>query len=98
MVVDIPVVGTCVTRNGESQVSRMVACDEGDGQASIRFVSAKLRRALHSGVQIRVVDLDDFCKAWLKVRGTGPVNVQQAEDDLDRALESLKKVRSALNS
>lgn len=66
--VDIPVQGFCVTRNGESDVSRMVCTLKG-GQADMRFVSARLRRSLHAGAVIRATDMDEFCQAWLGMRG-----------------------------
>lgn len=66
---DVPVTGECVTRNGISKISRMVAVEEGGGKASLRFVSVKLRRALHAGAEVEVEDLDKFCLAWLHSRG-----------------------------
>ena len=70
--VDIPVKGTCVTRNGETEVGRMTCSLKGE-QVDIRFVSAKLHRLLHAGAVIRVVDADAFCTAWLAMRGL-PLN------------------------
>jgi len=66
--IDVKVSGTCVTRNGEFPVGRMVASLDGE-HADVRFVSARLRRALHSGARLRAADLDAFCTEWLAARG-----------------------------
>ena len=70
--ISVPVQGICVTRTGESPVSRMTAHTLEGGQADLRFVSARLRRMLHAGVRVRTGDLDAFCEAWLKARGRPP--------------------------
>lgn len=75
--VSIPVVGKCVTRNGETDIGLMTSIVNADGVVRIGFVSSKLHRSLNAGAKIRASDLDSFCKEWLKIRmppdcGDGP--------------------------
>ena len=82
--IDIPIEGTCVTRNGRFRVSRMKAgLNEVDtGIADVKFVSSRLCRVLRAGHSIRAVDLDNFCLEWLRYRGC-----------IDRGVVGVDKVR-----
>lgn len=65
--VDIEVKGTCIAKNGEYAVGRMV-CSLNGARADIGFVSERLRRTLKAGASIDADDLDRFCIAWLEMR------------------------------
>lgn len=67
--VSVPVVGRCVTRNGETDIGLMTSVVKDDGEVCIGFVSSKLHRALNAGAKMRASDLDLFCEEWLRSRG-----------------------------
>lgn len=109
--VDIPVEGKCVTRNGESDICRMTAellTTSESSVASIGFVSQKLHRALHAGATITVTDLDKFCITWLNRRGfynhalngipdKGDENENENGKDKDTVLELLKSAEAMIS-
>jgi hypothetical protein len=73
--VSVPVVGKCVTRNGETDIGLMTSVVGTDGNVHLGFVSSKLHRSLHAGAKVRTIDLDLFCHEWLKSRfGEHPLN------------------------
>ena len=94
--VDIPVVGECVTRNGESRICRMSATGHIDGTVEIGFVSDRLKRSLHAGAKIRSENLDEFCLGWLRSRGKMNPTLNDSPEDVKgkatrEALEEVMK-------
>lgn len=80
--VDIEVKGTCIAKNGEYAVGRMV-CSLNGGRADISFVSERLRRTLKAGASIDSDDLDRFCIAWLEMRRHAGHALNDGRDDRD---------------
>jgi len=109
ILVDIPVQGRCVTRNGESIVCRMTAevlTTEESSAVSIGFVSNKLHRSLHAGATLTVKSVDDFCESWLKSRskkghtlnGMPDVGLTRVLVMLREAEEILKRSKKVLST
>ena len=89
--VSVPVVGRCVTRNGETDIGLMTSMVKGDGEVCIGFVSSKLHRALNAGAKMRASDLDLFCEEWLRSRG------RSSESDKSDKSDMSGESRHALN-
>lgn len=103
--INVPVNGSCITRNGSANIGFMNALDEGDGNVRIGFVSSKLHRSLNAGVCLRVEDLDKFCEAWVKSRAKSlaisrPLNDQgvvTSVEDYDRLSADLEQIYNKLD-
>jgi len=94
VMVEVQVSGDCVTRNGVSAVSRMIAQQHEDGTTTLKFVSDKLKRSLHAGATIATEDMDKFCQAWLEGRGcslngASAVGVGSYIEDMELALDHI---------
>ncbi len=93
--IEINTCGTCVTRNGVSQIGQIkVSVDRGVVQ--VGFVSCKLKRALHSGFNIPLVAMDELCEQWLK-RRAGNREVGQEEliaQALDAAADAVARAQA----
>lgn len=104
--VSVPVLGSCITRNGSADVGFMNAVDFGCGNIKIGFVSSKLHRSLNAGVCLRAEDLDKFCEAWVKTRTERlcthlprSLNVQSMDNDIrDGIVTAVNQIRSNLNT
>src|ERR1039457_124437 len=66
--IEVKCKGKCVTRNGEYQIGAIRIEMNGDNKVNIRFVSSKLRRALHSGATIDGVAMDKLALKWVAAR------------------------------
>jgi hypothetical protein len=93
-VIDVPVEGSCITRNGVSGISQMIAQEDGKGEVSLKFVSSKLRRSLHAGATFGVDGLDRFCLAWLEHRGLNGCSAKGS--GVRFALRSLEEVEKSI--
>jgi hypothetical protein len=94
MKIELNTVGTCVTRNGVSQIGQMrVATDR--GVVEVHFVSKKLKRSLHAGFVIPMVTMDELCERWLKQREGDrlPGNEGLIVQALDAAADAVARAR-----
>lgn len=90
--VSVAVHGTCVTRNGESEIGLMRAALNGT-QVKLGFVSRVLKRDLHAGATMRVEDLDMFCRQWIDSRGFA-LTCKSPSDTKEKLVRFIGSVRT----